>query len=228
MINFRYLGPKRSLKRKRVKDSSSGEESSDGVNQPSTSTSSEYSFINCIIYEFFTFLIVPFLYLGSRRSQRIRVEKENSGKVPSTRSPRKIKSLVKRLSTSESEEEIQGKHEIEKDSSHSQRNLRARKQWNYAKMLADDSENSDEIVDKGGSRTSRRSTRKVSAASSEDVNVLPVHRLRRNLQTRHYNENTESSEEEDDGEGVNIRVSVSSRGRIRRLTAKAIASVRRD
>jgi len=158
----------------------------------------------------------------------MRVEKESPRKVLPVRSPRKMKSPVKPLSTSESEEGVLKKHETEKDNSRSQRRLRERKQWNYARMLASESDNSDGMCDKLGRRVSRRPTRKMSVASSEEVNVVPVHRLRRNLQTRHYNENTETSEEEDDDEGVNIKLSVSSRGRIRRLTAKARASVFRD
>lgn len=148
----------------------------------------------------------------------------------SLRSPRKVKSLLKTLSTSESEEEVSVKHDTQKDSLRSQRRLRTRKTWNYAKMLESDSDNTDGAADKSESSTPSRlrRPRKMSIASIEDVDVVPVQRLRRNQQVRRYNENTDSSEEEDDDEGVNIRVSVSSRGRIRRLTAKARASVFRD
>ncbi len=90
------------------------------------------------------------------------------------------------------------------------RTLRARKTWNYAKMLESNSEVSED------------------SDKVQDLRPRKQRRcLRRNLQERHYVENSHSSEEDDD-EGVNISVSVSSRGRIRRLTAKARASVFRD
>lgn len=199
-------GPRRGLKRRRrAKDSSVEEESSDAdINQPSTSTAS-----NAI----------------NRRSRRICSEKDSPRKVTNTntRSPRKIKSPV----SSDSEDN----KPLVKVASRNQRcrTLRARKTWNYAKMLESQSENSNDSDEKQEEELRpRRQRRKPELVASDNLLIPPVHRLRRSLQARQYAENTDSSEEEDDDEGVNIRVSVSSRGRIRRLTAKARASVFRD
>lgn len=183
------------------------------------------------------------------RRTRTRSEKESPRKIPpNTRSPKKIKSLVS------SDSEDNGKRNAD-DSNRSLRcrTLRARKTWNYAKMLGSNSENSDDS-DKQDLRP-RRQRRKTNVLpltlensdDSDNKQELRPRRqrrkpevvaitpdsfsgrcLRRNLQERHYVENTDSSEEEDDDDGVNISVSVSSRGRIRRLTAKARASVFRD
>lgn len=99
-------------------------------------------------------------------------------------------------------------------------------------MLAsnsDNSENSDDgnVAGKQADSRTRRQKKRSSTDMSVSEEVGRSRRLRQNLQVRHYVENSDSCEEDDD-EGVNISVSVSSRGRIRRLTAKARASVFRD
>lgn len=102
------------------------------------------------------------------------------------------------------------------------RSLRARKKWNYAKMFESNSEDSDDS-DQQDLRP-RRQRRKTEVAITEDA--INHRNLRRHPPESLYVENTDSSsEEQDDDSGVNISVSVSSRGRIRRLTAKARASV---
>lgn len=195
------------------------------------------------------------------------MDKESPRKMPNTRSPKKLKSPVSSDSDESSVVNVTpakrnsagaGSAESSVASTNTSaaasasasprcRSLRARKTWNYAKMLesnseaSDDSDNDDDNKQQDLRPRRQRRKRAIAAAgggvagrSSGGVsaNDVMVRACRRNLAERRYVENTDSEgtedDEEDDEGGVNISVSVSSRGRIRRLTAKARASVFRD
>lgn len=233
-IDF-LLAPRRGLKRRRrAKDSSVGEESTDmDVSQPSTSTGSKYSDSYYVLRDARSvcrcltdreFIVA---HLVRDRTRRVTTEKESARKMmvsANTRSPKKMKSPVSVSSDSDDDKPLA--KEVSVSRNQRSRTLRARKTWNYAKMLESNSDNSNDSDGKQEELRPRRQRRKSDMVAAGG-GVVAVNRLRRNLQTRHYVENSDSSEEDDD-EGVNIRVSVSSRGRIRRLTAKARASVFRD
>lgn len=157
--------------------------------------------------------------------RRIRAVRESPRKA-NLRSPKKIKAPMSSESEDKNDDDDDDKPLTRSPRS---RTLRARKTWNYAKMLASNSEESEDSDDNSTKREEGRPRRskKRSTDSSVSEDVVRSRRLRQNLQVRHYVENSDSCEEDDD-EGVNISVSVSSRGRIRRLTAKARASVFRD
>lgn len=103
------------------------------------------------------------------------------------------------------------------------RNLRKKKRWNYAKMLDVSGVSSEEGVDDW--KPSQQFTQKASSRTSRG--------LRSKQKQNHTNRNDQSftdssddngiEDDDDDENSVNIRVSVSSRGRIRKLTAEAKA-----
>lgn len=178
--------------------------------------------------------------------------------MPNTRSPKKPKSPEFSDSDEESVAAMVSKQGAGGSADSStmsggarSRSLRARKTWNYAKMLQSNSEVSDDSDDDGDDSKRdadpmrpRRQRRKRTIAGAGNVmspgrssvggsgsaNDALVRSCRRNLAERRYVENTDSggATEDDDEDDLNISLSVSSRGRIRRLTAKARARVLRD
>lgn len=103
------------------------------------------------------------------------------------------------------------------------RNLRKKKRWNYAKMLDGSGMSSEEGVDDW--KPDKRLTK-----------IASRHNNQKSKQKRKYTErsdqsfndssdvdNDDDNDDDDEENSVNIRVSVSSRGRIRKLTAEAKA-----
>lgn len=107
------------------------------------------------------------------------------------------------------------------------RNLRKKKRWNYAKMLDVSGISSEEGADDW--KPTQRFTKRVTRHKNRNL------RTKHKKNTEHSDQslNESSDENSDDGHdddddddeenSVNIRVSVSSRGRIRKLTAEAKA-----
>lgn len=103
------------------------------------------------------------------------------------------------------------------------RNLRKKKRWNYAKMLDVSGVSSEEGADDW--KPTPKFSKKIASRHKSQT---------RTKKKRNYNEcsdqscssdenNDEDDEEDNEENSVNIRVSVSSRGRIRKLTAEAKA-----
>lgn len=105
------------------------------------------------------------------------------------------------------------------------RNLRKKKRWNYAKMLDVSGISSEEGVDDWKPTPTRKFNKKTVRHKSRDLRT----KQKRNYTERSDQSLNDSSDEDDDNDdddeenSVNIRVSVSSRGRIRKLTAEAKA-----
>lgn len=104
------------------------------------------------------------------------------------------------------------------------RNLRKRKRWNYAKMLDVSGISSEEEADDWKPTPKRKFNKKTVRHNSRDLKT----KQKRNYTKRSDSTNSSSDEDDNDDDddeenSVNIRVSVSSRGRIRKLTAEAKA-----
>lgn len=107
----------------------------------------------------------------------------------------------------------------------STRNLRKKKRWNYAKMLDGSGVSSEEGVDDW--KPSQKFTKKNSRRKSRDL------KSKKKKNGNNHSDQSSNDSSDDDGNddhddndeenSVDIRVSVSSRGRIRKLTAEAKA-----
>jgi hypothetical protein len=106
------------------------------------------------------------------------------------------------------------------------RNLRKKKRWNYAKMLDVSGVSSEEGTDDW--KPANRFTKKASLHKNRDIK----RKLKRKYSegsdqssnsSSDENDGNDDDEDDDEENSVNIKVSVSSRGRIRKLTAEAKA-----
>lgn len=147
-----------------------------------------------------------------RKSSRFHDEEDNEGDEPPTKRARSTRSRF--LNNEETDQR-------------GTRNLRKKKRWNYAKMLDVSGISSEEGADDWKPTRPRKFVKKAVCHKSRDLRT----KQNRNV-TEHSDQScNESSDEDDDNidddeeeeNSVNIRVSVSSRGRIRKLTAEAKA-----
>lgn len=99
------------------------------------------------------------------------------------------------------------------------RNLRKKKRWNYAKMLDGSGVSSEEGVDDW--KPSQKFTKKASHRTSHDLRSKQKKNYR-NCSNQSFTASSDDNEDDDENSD-NLRVSVSSRGRIRKLTAEAKA-----
>lgn len=105
----------------------------------------------------------------------------------------------------------------------STRNLRKKKRWNYAKMLDGSGVSSDEGVDDW--KPSQKLTKKNTRRKSRDPKSKKKKKGNNNSD-QSSNDSSDDNDDHDDNDeenSVDVRVSVSSRGRIRKLTAEAKA-----
>lgn len=107
----------------------------------------------------------------------------------------------------------------------STRNLRKKKRWNYAKMLDISGVSSEEGVDDW--KPSQKLTKKNSRRKSRDLKSKQK-KNGKNTSDQSSNDSSDDdgnddNDDNDEENNVNMRVSVSSRGRIRKLTAEAKA-----
>lgn len=100
------------------------------------------------------------------------------------------------------------------------RNLRKKKRWDYAKMLDVSGISSEEGADDW--KPTPKFSKKIPSRHKSQANKKRNY-TERSDQSCSSDDNTDDNDEEDDEDSVNIRVSVSSRGRIRKLTAEAKA-----
>lgn len=104
------------------------------------------------------------------------------------------------------------------------RTLRKKKRWNYAKMLDVSGVSSEEGADdwtptqKFNKIAARQKSRDSKSKQKQNYSELSDQSLNDSS-----DENDDDNDEDDEENSVNIRVSVSSRGRIRKLTAEAKA-----